>query len=698
MDDPIHELLLRLAGRVDDDLLADARELVAVGEDGHALELVTAALAADGTPLPPAVRDELVSAAAAARIDLDADAALAPAGPDTTAHRFSATAHADVPVVAAARELPERLRDGVRLRLTWRQTPAGPAPTPLPQPVLLVETPSDGRPGEVLAYQVGAAMARSGVHVAVEVLTSGRPLTSYHAAALRDSTPLSGDAPPRPASPPEKVESVVAEVVEQVTASHRTAPSEVAPVEEERPGDLFAVDEPAPRPVPMRAWQSERRRRGLGEQAVEAEFEDDVPEEEDDRSPLPSPVPLARRTRSRPVGEPDPITNEGSWTDEWTSGDWAVAETSESASAGDRQADTASPHVGADTTTGGPTTFPTRLGAVPAAGACGTYGASPFRAVTDPDRGTTDPFSRVTDPHGSAAGPDGGASDGPEGAASWTSGPRGGATGPHSANGPHAIIRSMPGGGGAGGAAALDARNPAAQRSPGAPVSSTPGAPGHDAPAGRPGAAAADGFGAAALGTPGAASQGTQEGAASGGPGAAGLGTTGRADHGSPSAAGPGTRGATAFDGPRTDSGAPNAATEDADPATTALDAAEPSGPVTGPLSTDSGAPDDASVGSHALFTDHSTPPQGVDPTAGTPAAPHPTERPTGNGPAHALADADPPTGPLPVVGPPMAEALLKPESLARLSDADRELLTRLQAELGGGANGSNGPNGATPA
>jgi hypothetical protein len=64
--------------------------------------------------------------------------------------------------------------------------------------VLLVETAADGRPGEVLAYQVGAAMARAGVHVAVEVLTSGRPLTSYHAAALRDSTPLSGDAPPRP--------------------------------------------------------------------------------------------------------------------------------------------------------------------------------------------------------------------------------------------------------------------------------------------------------------------------------------------------------------------------------------------------------------------------------------------------------------------------------------------------------------------
>jgi hypothetical protein len=114
-----------------------------------------------------------------------------------------------------------------------------------------------------------------------------------------------------------------------------------------------------------------------------------------------------------------------------------------------------------------------------------------------------------------------------------------------------------------------------------------------------------------------------------------------------------------------------------------------------------SGAPtaDDTSLGAHALFTDHSTPPQGLDQQAAAPPAdPQPTERPTGNGPAHAL--ADPPTGPLPVIGSPMAEALLKPEALARLSDTDRELLTRLQAELasGGGANGSSGPNGATPA
>jgi hypothetical protein len=317
-----HDLLLRLAGRVDDDLLTDARELVAVGEDGHALELVTAALAADGTALPPAVRAELVTAAVAARIDLDAESALASAAPDTTAHRFTAAAGADVPVIAAARELPDRLRDGIRLRLTWRLTPAGPSPTPLPQPVLLVETSGDGRPGEVLAYQLGAALTRSGVHVAVEVLTSGKPLTGYHAAALRDSTPLTGDATPRPASPPEKVESVVAEVVEEVTASHRVA----AP--EERPVDLFAVDEdPAPRPVPLRAWQSARRRRGFGEQPAEAEADDDNPEA-DEQGPLPSPVPLSRRNRPRPQDEREPFepAEEGDWSDEWTSGGWAVAE------------------------------------------------------------------------------------------------------------------------------------------------------------------------------------------------------------------------------------------------------------------------------------------------------------------------------------------------------------------------------------
>ena len=88
--------------------------------------------------------------------------------------------------------------------------------------------------------------------------------------------------------------------------------------------------------------------------------------------------------------------------------------------------------------------------------------------------------------------------------------------------------------------------------------------------------------------------------------------------------------------------------------------------------------PDNAPVGSHALFTDQTPPavPHSAAPVAAIPPSQPPTpdtappERPTGGGPAHAL--AEPPTGPLPVIGSPMAEALLKPEALARLSDADR--------------------------
>jgi hypothetical protein len=360
-----HDLLLRLAGRVDDDLLADARELVAVGEDGHALELVTAALAADGAALPPSVRAELVSAAHAARIDLDAETALAPAASDAAAHRFSAQASDDESVAGVVRQLPHRLVDGVRLRLAWRMTPAGSAPGPLPHPVLLVETREGGRPGEVLAYQIAAALSRSGVHAAVEVLTSGKPMPAYHAAALRDSTPLDDGAPPlaprATPSPPEVVESVVAEVVEEVSASRRAAAvrSEAPRAEpaNNAPVDLFAADEePAPRPVPMRTWPGGRRRRAFGDDPEQTE-EQTVTSIA--RAPLPSPVPLARRTRPGPVPRPgdefaaspfedgptgssDPLVgpldqplvdsllhpqpghDESGWANEWASGDWAV--------------------------------------------------------------------------------------------------------------------------------------------------------------------------------------------------------------------------------------------------------------------------------------------------------------------------------------------------------------------------------------
>lgn len=209
---PAHDLLLALAGWVDDDLLATGRELVAVGEEVPALELLVAALAAGRTALPEPVRASLVEAALALRVEPRADRALAPGAPagDTT-HRFSADAGpADVAVRVAevASTLPVVARSGARVSLAWRVTPAGTAPGPLPHPVLLAAVGAGG-PVEVLAYQLGASLARAGVLASVEAFAEGAELPPYHLAALDLALPLDpaagadpGTVGPDPATAP----------------------------------------------------------------------------------------------------------------------------------------------------------------------------------------------------------------------------------------------------------------------------------------------------------------------------------------------------------------------------------------------------------------------------------------------------------------------------------------------------------------
>lgn len=185
-----YDLLLALAGRVDDDMLGWARELIAVGESPAAVELLTASLIADRTVLPEPVRAALVAAGRAARIDLDADA-LPPPGPEAGLdHRFEPEPPAVADVAAAVGELPARHLRGCRVQLTWRLTPAGSASGPLPHPVVLVEVEPGERPRDVLAYQLAVALERVGVHAAVEVLAAGDPVPPYHAAALRGARPV----------------------------------------------------------------------------------------------------------------------------------------------------------------------------------------------------------------------------------------------------------------------------------------------------------------------------------------------------------------------------------------------------------------------------------------------------------------------------------------------------------------------------
>ncbi|MBL8926750.1 MAG: hypothetical protein JNM77_10990, partial [Pseudonocardia sp.] len=180
----VYDLLLALAGRLDDDLLAWARELVAVGEEGQAVELVTAALAAERVTLPAPVRMAVVSAGRAAHTDLDIGRELAPPVPDdATVHRFDPAGASGDRVAAVLAGLPARRLAGCTLYLTWRSTPAGAAPGPVPRAVVLVEAGPD-RSADVLAYLLATELDRAAVPASVEVFTTGTALPAYHRAAL----------------------------------------------------------------------------------------------------------------------------------------------------------------------------------------------------------------------------------------------------------------------------------------------------------------------------------------------------------------------------------------------------------------------------------------------------------------------------------------------------------------------------------
>ncbi|HEY3752456.1 MAG TPA: hypothetical protein VGL80_25005, partial [Pseudonocardiaceae bacterium] len=63
----VHEFLLACAGRIDDDALTDARELLAMAELDRAVELITASLVAGRIRLSADERDELLDLVDAVR-------------------------------------------------------------------------------------------------------------------------------------------------------------------------------------------------------------------------------------------------------------------------------------------------------------------------------------------------------------------------------------------------------------------------------------------------------------------------------------------------------------------------------------------------------------------------------------------------------------------------------------------------------
>jgi hypothetical protein len=230
-----HELLLALAGRVDDDLLGIGRELAAIGEDPQAVELLAAALVADRAVLPPWIRDAVVAAARSRHVEIDVEGGLpAAVGEDRTAHRFQADALPAGLITDTVRRVPPRNLVGCTIRLTWRLTPAGAAPGPLPHPVLLVELPGPSTSAEVLAYRLSSVLDRAGMPSSVEAYGAADALPAYHLEALRNARTIVDGGSGRPAPRPPVERGAVAAPV--------TAPVEtVDPAELISSGPLFTA-------------------------------------------------------------------------------------------------------------------------------------------------------------------------------------------------------------------------------------------------------------------------------------------------------------------------------------------------------------------------------------------------------------------------------------------------------------------------
>lgn len=253
----VHDLLLDLAGRIDDDALADARELLASAEVDRALEFLVGCLAAGRIPVTSAQRAELDTLFT--QVYLDADGALTRITVDDTAspvrHRFSGGAidgeSAGHGVAEAARRVLDVLPDVRSVWAVWRLTPAGAVSGPVPHRVVLVGVGPAGF-APATAYRIEHALRSAGLRASVEVLRDGIDAPEYHHAAMQyaSQVPFARQAPTNPA--PVRSRASVVPIV--TSTPDKPAPSRRARVEPPEPPPTPALtpvaQPPAPSPAP----------------------------------------------------------------------------------------------------------------------------------------------------------------------------------------------------------------------------------------------------------------------------------------------------------------------------------------------------------------------------------------------------------------------------------------------------------------
>ncbi|OZM73378.1 hypothetical protein CFN78_11090 [Amycolatopsis antarctica] len=198
----LHNLLLALAGRLDDSALTEAREMVARSRLDEAVELVAGALIAGRIPMTADEQRELAAVLELSRSDAVLAGQLT-IGDYAPLHRFTGMNDPDRGIVSALDRTLRVLPDLRTVHAVWRNTPSGSVPGPLPQLVVLVTMGADGHP-PAAAYRVDAALRRAGIRAVVEVSGPDSPISAYHQAALDVAAPVwdSGSSPLPAAEPP----------------------------------------------------------------------------------------------------------------------------------------------------------------------------------------------------------------------------------------------------------------------------------------------------------------------------------------------------------------------------------------------------------------------------------------------------------------------------------------------------------------
>ncbi|APU12333.1 MULTISPECIES: hypothetical protein [Actinoalloteichus] len=203
----IHDLLLAMAGRIDDDALVRARELLALGEFDRATDFLTGCLVAGAVPVTIPERDELSSLlvevrsppALAARLNLMEQL-------PSTQHRFTSESEPIAELTEVLSRLAGRLPALNWVRCVSRLTPAGPTPAGGTQRVVLAEVGRSGFP-HALAFLLSQELLDLGVSAIVDTWREGSGLSDYHAQALSAAvevplpTPAVGPGPSAAASP-----------------------------------------------------------------------------------------------------------------------------------------------------------------------------------------------------------------------------------------------------------------------------------------------------------------------------------------------------------------------------------------------------------------------------------------------------------------------------------------------------------------